>query len=259
MGKKYQKGTGSMKDNRALCVYAHYKPGEAEPFYIGLGYVRRAYEFNNRSVHWKRIAAKYGVDVHILSTYSSRDEAAVEERRLITLWGRKDLGKGNLINYTDGGDGKHLGVWNYTETWKRKQALLNWGKDKRPNGASTDPWEAKLGQSLTSYTRPHCPAYDPEFEKEIKQKYPEWKWNSRGGRYTKSTPRLEVEKALLEWDNHNRPRQSIYRSKYEQRLANCLSMYKSDRHASRNPEFMKILVKVKPLWFTEEEKKHYVQ
>ena len=87
-------------------VYAHYKKGEANiPFYIGKGRKRRAWQTNKRSEFWHNVVKKYGCDVRILHDNLSESDAFWIECKLIGMFGRSDLGKGPLVNHTDGGDG----------------------------------------------------------------------------------------------------------------------------------------------------------
>ncbi len=92
-----------MKNN--ICVYQHKRLNNNEIFYIGIGSIKRAYITNNRSKYWKNIVNKYGYKVEILFKSLTRPEACQIEQYLIKYYGRKDLGLGNLVNMTDGGDG----------------------------------------------------------------------------------------------------------------------------------------------------------
>ena len=87
-------------------VYAHFKPGESTPFYIGKGFGYRAYKKTGRATRWKNYVNKYGdPDVKLLYENLSEDEALKKETELIQQFGRIDNGTGPLINQTDGGDG----------------------------------------------------------------------------------------------------------------------------------------------------------
>ena len=90
-------------------VYRHIRLDKNEPFYIGIGsdnegFYKRAYSKKNRNSHWKNII-KYGYEVEIILDDLTWEKACTKEIEFIKLYGRKDLGKGTLVNMTDGGDG----------------------------------------------------------------------------------------------------------------------------------------------------------
>jgi hypothetical protein len=78
------------------------------PFYVGIGsdnkYIR-ANESKNRTKWWKSIYNKSEINIQIILDNLSWEEACEKEKEFIALYGRKDLGKGNLVNMTDGGEG----------------------------------------------------------------------------------------------------------------------------------------------------------
>jgi len=86
-------------------VYAHFTLGSDIPFYIGKGRGRRAYHLYDRSDFWKSVVKKYGYEVKILYENLSSDAALEKEVELISLYGRRDLKTGVLVNQTNGGDG----------------------------------------------------------------------------------------------------------------------------------------------------------
>lgn len=86
-------------------VYAHAKATTGEIFYYGKGHGRRAWSHHSRSNLWKSVVAKHGLKVIIIQD-GLQEWAALElECDMIALRGRRDLGRGSLINFTDGGDG----------------------------------------------------------------------------------------------------------------------------------------------------------
>lgn len=86
-------------------VYLHVKKTTGEPFYIGKGYDKRAFIERNRSLHWKNIVNKYGLDVIMIEEYLSEKDALKLEMYWIKRIGRNDLKNGPLVNFTNGGDG----------------------------------------------------------------------------------------------------------------------------------------------------------
>lgn len=92
-------------ENREYYVYAHYKPNEVNPFYVGIGVLNRAWDTTNRSTLWKRTVKKYGYEVRILISNISKLSAIIIEEQLIREYGRLDMKTGTLVNHTAGGDG----------------------------------------------------------------------------------------------------------------------------------------------------------
>jgi hypothetical protein len=91
-------------------VYRHIRLDTNIPFYVGLGVketdrYRRAHSKSDRNKHWRNIVNKAGYDVEIIMEGLTFEEACAKEIEFIALYGRADLGKGPLINLTDGGEG----------------------------------------------------------------------------------------------------------------------------------------------------------
>jgi len=89
-------------------LYRHVRLDKNEPFYIGIGSDTK-YERSNsqkyRNRHWKNIVAQTSYNVEILLDNLTWDEACKKEIEFIELYGRADLGKGTLVNMTNGGEG----------------------------------------------------------------------------------------------------------------------------------------------------------
>lgn len=104
-------------------TYIYYDPlRDNEPIYVGKGHSKRAWvhlyskrkhPFIQRLQHMK----KNGINP-IIGLYSGLDEelSLLLEQELISKFGRKDLGKGTLLNLTDGGE---LGANKSEETRKK--------------------------------------------------------------------------------------------------------------------------------------------
>jgi hypothetical protein len=90
-------------------VYRHIRLDKNEPFYIGISgnndNYRRAYSILDRNMYWKRIVAKTKYDVEIMLDDLTWEDVFEKEKEFILLYGRRDLGKGVLVNLTDGGEG----------------------------------------------------------------------------------------------------------------------------------------------------------
>jgi group I intron endonuclease len=108
-------------------VYEHLRNDTNEVFYVGIGKTeKRAFDKNRRTQYWKRIVEKVGYSVNIIHKDIDYEEAKNIEILLIEKYGRKDLGIGNLVNMTDGGEGC-LGVIVSEET-RQKLAKLAIGR-----------------------------------------------------------------------------------------------------------------------------------
>ncbi len=91
-------------------IYIHRRLDNNEIFYIGVGLsikkgYNRAKDKNNRNKFWEKIVKKYGFTYEILHDNLKPEEALKKEQELISLHGRRNKGKGNLVNLTDGGEG----------------------------------------------------------------------------------------------------------------------------------------------------------
>jgi hypothetical protein len=93
-----------MKNNKYY-IYLHIKLDTGEPFYIGKGSGRRAYQKRSRSEFWHNIVTKHGYDIILLEEELTNEEANQVEIYWIKRIGRRDLGLGPLVNLTDGGEG----------------------------------------------------------------------------------------------------------------------------------------------------------
>jgi hypothetical protein len=87
-------------------VYIHKRNDTNEIFYVGIGKTKkRAYSTHNRNKHWYNVVSKCGYSVEIYDEFDDYELAKLREIELISVYGRKDLGEGNLVNMTDGGEG----------------------------------------------------------------------------------------------------------------------------------------------------------
>jgi hypothetical protein len=86
-------------------LYFHRRNDTNEVFYVGIGTKYRPKSIKNRNEYWHNIVNKVGYTIDIICVDLSWEEACVLEKQYIKKFGRKDLGLGNLVNMTDGGDG----------------------------------------------------------------------------------------------------------------------------------------------------------
>ena len=88
------------------CVYRHIIIDKNEPFYICIGKTeKRPYEAIKRNKFWHNIVSKTSYEVEILMDGLTWEDACKKEIEFISIYGRKDLNNGILVNLTSGGDG----------------------------------------------------------------------------------------------------------------------------------------------------------
>lgn len=91
-------------------LYRHIRLDKNEVFYIGIGsdckgYFKRAKSHQYRNYYWNNIVNKTSYEIEILLDDSSKEDAIKKEIEFISLYGRKDLNSGTLVNMTSGGEG----------------------------------------------------------------------------------------------------------------------------------------------------------
>jgi hypothetical protein len=131
-----------MKNN--YYVYAHINPTNDEVFYVGKGRGRRAYDVSRRTNWWKNYYKKYGRLVMFIKINLTEKESLDIEKKWISNYGRKDLGKGRLLNLCDGGIGPLGQKPNKTSF---KKGLTPWNKGKKASE------ESKLKMSISTKGR----------------------------------------------------------------------------------------------------------
>ena len=95
-------------------AYIYTDPNNYEPFYVGKGQKRRAYahmQLNSQRTNKRlknrilKLVEQSKKPIITLIPTSSEELALMLEKGLIKIFGRKDLNKGTLYNFTDGGEG----------------------------------------------------------------------------------------------------------------------------------------------------------
>lgn len=146
-------------------VYRHVRLDTNQVFYIGIGSGKnysRAYRKTTRNQFWNRIVAKTNYRVDIIFDDLTWDEARIKEIEFISIYGRRDLGLGTLVNMTDGGDGCVNRVFTErqlesskrrkTKEWRFKIAESNKGKiisyETRKKIS-----ESRIGKSMPDYVK----------------------------------------------------------------------------------------------------------
>lgn len=110
-------------------VYKHIRLDTNDVFYIGIGLRanhKRARTIVRRNKFWKNIVDKTNWKAEIIFDNISFEEAKIKEIELIKKFGRRDLGQGNLVNLTNGGDATCGYI--VTEETKKVLSQKNLGK-----------------------------------------------------------------------------------------------------------------------------------
>jgi len=99
-----------MENKNNAYLYLHRRLDTNEVFYVGIGTeknFKRAFvkAKNKRNSFWSNIVNKVNYAVDIIYKNISWEQACKYEMNFIAMYGRKDLGLGNLVNMTNGGDG----------------------------------------------------------------------------------------------------------------------------------------------------------
>lgn len=141
-------------------LYRHIRLDKNEPFYIGIGKTKhRAYITAKRNNIWKNIVSKTDYEVEILFDDLTWEEACKKEKEFITLYGRKDLGKGCLANMTDGGEGNQ----NFSQEIRNRISKANkgnqYGKGWKPTIEQVEKMKnalkGKPNNSSTKFKKGH--------------------------------------------------------------------------------------------------------
>ena len=148
-------------------LYRHIRLDSNQPFYIGIGKTeKRAYDKHKRNNHWNNIVQKHGYKVQIMLDDLSWEEACEKEREFIQLYGRKDLGKGGLVNLTDGGDGAFGAIISEETKAKLSAALIG--------RTLSEDWKANVSKGLRG--KPKSEEHKANMRKAAKLR-----WESRAG------------------------------------------------------------------------------
>ncbi len=115
-------------------LYRHIRLDTNEVFYIGLAKrteddyrlnkYHRAFSRFNRSKLWKNIANKTSYETEIMLENLTLNEANEKETEFVRLYGRRDLGLGSLVNFTDGGDGVRNKLYTEEDNKSKSERVL---------------------------------------------------------------------------------------------------------------------------------------
>lgn len=172
-------------------IYLHIKETTGEPFYVGKGKNNRFKTFNNRNKHWHNIVNKHGFDIIFLETNLTEQEAFEKEIYWINRIGRKDLGLGPLVNFTNGGEGTSGRPMN--KNTKEKLRNANLGK------VTSEETKLKLSISLKGRPSPMKGKISKNAGKELSQETKNKISNSLKGKHT--SVKTEFKKGYISKQN----------------------------------------------------------
>lgn len=153
-----------MENLEKYYIYRHIRLDTNMPFYIGIGtryskskkYYKRSQKRHGRNKFWKNISAKTEYRIDIL--FESNDYNLIKEKEVefISLYGRRDLGLGTLVNLTNGGDHNSGYVPSLETKEKLRQANLGktYSKDIRDkvSKSSLEMWKQRKENGQTTNT-----------------------------------------------------------------------------------------------------------
>ena len=142
-------------------VYRHIRLDKNQPFYIGIGKdesYKRAYDKTRRNNFWRNVVSKTDYCVEIIMDGLTWEQACEKEKEFISLYGRKDLQTGTLVNLTEGGEG----VNGISEDARKVRSQKMKGKKSALGYKHTEQAKRFIGQNV-SY-RYWEKLYDAEFE-----------------------------------------------------------------------------------------------
>lgn len=141
-------------------IYRHIRPDTNQVFYIGKGNnldkrkseYRRAFETLKRSDFWTKVYNKNNKQIVIEIIFECSDEKKVNEKEMefISIYGRKDLNQGTLVNLTCGGDGS-LGYIISEENRQKKREIGSPMQGKKHKAETL----LKLSESAKKRTSPN--------------------------------------------------------------------------------------------------------
>jgi hypothetical protein len=154
-------------------LYFHRRKNTNEVFYVGIGSKYRAKSSKDRNAYWHNIVNKVGYDIEIVHKDLSWKEACELETKYIKQFGRKDLGLGNLVNMTDGGDGTKGHIPPKKVLEERSKRMIGKKQSKETNVKKSqslkDFWNDEDNKKMMSDAIKLAHTNNPEIAKKISE------------------------------------------------------------------------------------------
>ena len=124
-------------------IYTHVRNDSNEIFYVGKGMDKRAWSKHNRNKYWRNVVNKAGYTVQILGENLCESLAFDLEKELI-----KKIGKENLCNMTDGGEG--MSGLEHSDETRRKMSKAKKNISEETRRKMSD---AQIGKKMSDESR----------------------------------------------------------------------------------------------------------
>jgi hypothetical protein len=177
-------------------IYLHRRLDTNEVFYIGRGTINkkasgkcdtntysRAFVKHTHNIQWLRITKKTSWAVEIIEDNLSWEESILSEIFYIKKYGRLNLNEGNLVNYTDGGEGSKRLIVSKHSILTQKNRMSS---DKNPMKSPHN----KLKQSTRM--KENNPMKNPETKKKVSNSLKEMWSNDNNIHPRKNKPREDL-------------------------------------------------------------------
>ena len=129
-----------MEERKDFYVYVHTRATDGSIFYVGKGESKRAWSKVSRNRHWKYIVAKHDYNVTILLNNLTEEQAFILEKQTIATLGRE-----NLCNMTDGGEG--MSGFLHSEETRNKMSKSRKGNTNSKGRKLSDETKLKLSKA----------------------------------------------------------------------------------------------------------------
>lgn len=157
-------------------VYLHRRLDTNDVFYIGIGSslkFRRAFDSSNRNKFWKNIVRKTNYIIGVIYKNITYEQACKYEINLIAMYGKRDLGLGNLVNMTDGGQGTtRIKVTEETKIKSKKykvgKVLSEETKEKIRQKALGRKWTKERKIKFSEYRKKVCLSSEYKLQRKLK-------------------------------------------------------------------------------------------
>lgn len=127
-------------------IYLHLRLNDGKVFYVGKGKGRRAFDKRNRNPYWENVVNKYGYDVMIIEDNLINEDALTRE-----IYWIKRIGRKNLVNMTDGGEGSEGFKHSPEAIQKLKDREPRFGKDNGNYGGGN--WSVEAKNKFSEYQK----------------------------------------------------------------------------------------------------------